>query len=232
MARPARPGAREALLDAARAEFTRAGVARARVEDIARRAGLSKGAFYLHFETKEDAFDALLQRLFGALEDQARRSEDAAARFEREHAGLRGPDLLEAQITFQCGVDTETLETLWRNRDMLALLDASGPRAAALATAFRRRMHALTAAGIAEKQAAGLLRPDVDPGVAADVFVGTYEGLARRMTELREKPDLLSWTRSFLAVIFGGLRHPAPGAACPAPPQPTPSPRRRRRAVS
>ena len=60
MSRPADPLAKSKLLRAAREEFSRAGVADARVEDIARRAGLSKGSFYLHFKSKEEAFQALL----------------------------------------------------------------------------------------------------------------------------------------------------------------------------
>ena len=73
MGRPARPGLRDALLEAARAEFAARGLERARVEDIARRASASKGAFYLHFESKEQVFEELLQRFMGAFEDQARR---------------------------------------------------------------------------------------------------------------------------------------------------------------
>lgn len=55
MPRPARPAVREELLDAARTEFARRGLAHARVEDIARRAGISRGAFYLHVRAASQA---------------------------------------------------------------------------------------------------------------------------------------------------------------------------------
>ena len=56
MARPSDPNARMRLLEAARRIFIEHGLDRAKVEDITREAGLSKGAFYLHFKTKDDAF--------------------------------------------------------------------------------------------------------------------------------------------------------------------------------
>src|SRR5690242_13676194 len=84
MPRRSRPGAREALLDAARQEFARVGLERARVEDVARKAGISKGAFYLHFATKDEAFREILQRFLGALEDHARRRREVEERLWRD----------------------------------------------------------------------------------------------------------------------------------------------------
>jgi AcrR family transcriptional regulator len=51
---------RLALLDGARAVFTRQGYARSTVDDIAGVAGSSKGAVYFHFRSKEDVLLALL----------------------------------------------------------------------------------------------------------------------------------------------------------------------------
>ena len=59
-----RPEARpDEILDAALAVFSETGFAGARVEDIAARAGLSKGAVYLYFESKEEMLKALVRRL-------------------------------------------------------------------------------------------------------------------------------------------------------------------------
>ena len=60
MARKADSQAREALIAAARREFLRSGLAKARVEDITAAVGLSKGAFYLHFPSKESLFTQLV----------------------------------------------------------------------------------------------------------------------------------------------------------------------------
>ncbi|SDM86311.1 TetR/AcrR family transcriptional regulator [Maricaulis salignorans] len=63
-----RPEARpEEILTAALAIFAEQGFAAARVEDIARRAGLSKGAVYLYFPSKEAMLNALVEQSAGAL---------------------------------------------------------------------------------------------------------------------------------------------------------------------
>lgn len=219
MARRPTPGAHEALLEAARVEIGRHGLDRARVEDMARRAGVSKGAFYLHFRTKEEAFDAIVQRFLGALEEQTRRRKDAEERFAHEHGATSGPELLRAQIDFECGLDAESLELMWRNRKVLRALDTAGPAYADTLVEFRRRMGAELRARIADKQAAGGLRRDIDPAVVADLLLGTYEGFARRMNDLDRKPDLYGWTRSLLVILYEGMLDPAARRRRAAPPR-------------
>jgi AcrR family transcriptional regulator len=50
------------VLDAAAKLFTHYGFDKTTVSDIAQEAGVSKGAIYLHFESKDDLFEALLMR--------------------------------------------------------------------------------------------------------------------------------------------------------------------------
>lgn len=50
------------ILDAALAEFSAHGYSATRIDDIANRAGLSKGGFYAHFSGKDAVFEALLRR--------------------------------------------------------------------------------------------------------------------------------------------------------------------------
>jgi AcrR family transcriptional regulator len=54
---------RQALLLVALDEFFQKGFTAARMDDIARRAGLSKGTLYLYFESKEALFTALIETL-------------------------------------------------------------------------------------------------------------------------------------------------------------------------
>lgn len=55
------PPARQALLDAALKLFLQNGFASCRVEDIAAAAGISKGAVYLHYPTKEALFCGVVE---------------------------------------------------------------------------------------------------------------------------------------------------------------------------
>ncbi len=51
---------REAILDAALDEFAARGFAAARLDDVARRAGVAKGTIYIHFKDKEALFQELI----------------------------------------------------------------------------------------------------------------------------------------------------------------------------
>lgn len=60
---PRRPQARpDEILDAALEEFAAKGFDAARMEDVARRAGISKAGVYLYFDSKEELLDALIER--------------------------------------------------------------------------------------------------------------------------------------------------------------------------
>jgi AcrR family transcriptional regulator len=63
------------ILDAALAEFTERGFEAARMEDIARRAGISKAAIYLYFTSKTQLLEALIESRVAPL---ARRAESLA----------------------------------------------------------------------------------------------------------------------------------------------------------
>ena len=63
MARTTPPGRRADILAAARAEFAGKGYAGARLEDVARRAGISKAALYLQFADKAALFRELVDWL-------------------------------------------------------------------------------------------------------------------------------------------------------------------------
>lgn len=89
---------RQRIFDAAMAIFRRDGVAAARTDDIARAAGVSRGAFYFHFPTKEHV---LLERMretedqicgaLGELDDAAPLARVLAV-VGREMAAIWEPD--------------------------------------------------------------------------------------------------------------------------------------------
>jgi AcrR family transcriptional regulator len=58
---------RETILAAALDEFSARGFGAARLEDVARRAGVAKGTIYLHFASKEALFQELVRTMLGPL---------------------------------------------------------------------------------------------------------------------------------------------------------------------
>src|ERR1700674_5981226 len=58
---------REAILAAALDEFSARGFAAARLDDVARRAGVAKGTIYLYFRDKEALFQELVRSVISPL---------------------------------------------------------------------------------------------------------------------------------------------------------------------
>jgi AcrR family transcriptional regulator len=65
------------ILDAAMAVFARLGFRQARMDDIARDAGVSKGTLYLYFKSKDDLIAAILRRIAARELDAIRALESA-----------------------------------------------------------------------------------------------------------------------------------------------------------
>ncbi len=114
--RPAAPDKRaEAILEAAREVFLERGFAAARVEDVAHRAGVAKGTVYLHFDSKQALFKALIASV-------------AAPPLGRMEALLRDETHSSADLL---RLATETLLTQILETDrrlILRLLLTEGPR--------------------------------------------------------------------------------------------------------
>ena len=72
----ARPGE---IVDAALAVFAEKGFAAAKLDDIARRAGISKATLYLYFETKEEIFRAVARATVALLIEALESSPEASA---------------------------------------------------------------------------------------------------------------------------------------------------------
>jgi TetR/AcrR family acrAB operon transcriptional repressor len=69
---------RDAILDAAEETFRERGVSRTRLEDIAQRAGCTRGAVYWHFKNKADVLIAMFDRVTLPLFDSIQQLVDAA----------------------------------------------------------------------------------------------------------------------------------------------------------
>src|SRR5687768_4106651 len=117
MSRPSDPSAKVKLIAAAEAVFVSRGLDGAKVEEITRRAGLAKGSFYRHFDSKDDAFKYLIEAMVARLAvnlDEA--PDDSPARFND----------IEAFLDFWVSNDVRIFELIWHNRGVFALLLEGG----------------------------------------------------------------------------------------------------------
>jgi AcrR family transcriptional regulator len=203
MPRPSDPHAKSRLLEAAERVFSEKGLDRAKVEDITTQAGLSKGAFYLHFESKGDAFKELLSEVLSHL--QARMSAGKAA-------GL--PSLgqnLEQSLEASLASDLEMFEFIWKNRALMRITLEGGRSAdyqhliEHFASNAQSDMEALLRQGIAS----GAYRQDLDVEVAAAFIAGGYDRFARQLVRETKKPDLRKRLRELRWLVIAGAGTPA-----------------------
>lgn len=212
MPRPADPHAREALLTAARAEFSRKGLRGARIEDITAACGLSKGAFYLHFDSKEALFGEVLTAFEAQLGEVNTRRMRSTEEFFREQGTVEPGERLQRSERYQrfCELertfDVEALELMWSYRDVVSVL-VSGSQG----TAYESLLWQMTDAQVERLagdfqrlQATGAVDPKMDPRLLASVIVGAYLLLSQRMISHTEKPDLSAWALTLHRVFEGG----------------------------
>src|SRR5690348_6762618 len=160
MSRIADPRAKIELLRAAESVFAEHGLAASKVEHITARAGVSKGAFYLHFESKDDCWRQIIEgfvaKLANCLDVPVDFSEDLSesvcAHLERWHRH-----------------DLEILEFCWQNRALLRMVLAGGGGApyAYLIDEFAVRIAETSEGWLRLAMKAGVYRDDIDTGVVS-----------------------------------------------------------------
>ncbi|MEV4478455.1 TetR/AcrR family transcriptional regulator [Micromonospora coxensis] len=177
----------EAILAAAYECFTRHGVRRTTMDDIATTAGMSRPAVYQYVRNKDDAYRRLAERLFAGSLAEARR----AAATEGVPLEQRLHDVLAAKLEL-------TLKLHRESRHAAELLDTSTKLTGDLAEAYTRELTDLVAAALAD--AAGPRARSV-----ADVLVALTRGLEADLTD----PDLpRQRLRDGVTLLVAGLTHP------------------------
>jgi AcrR family transcriptional regulator len=156
------PGRREALLAAARQQFTRYGFRRTSMEDIAREAGVSRPALYLHFRNKEELFRSLAASLQeAALAEAETALKSGGTLVERVHAALEAKVVRMIEVVHDSPHGAELLDASSRLcGDLAARSEARLQRM--LEDAFRAAARAgeidLRGAGVSAGAAAELIR--------------------------------------------------------------------------
>lgn len=212
MPRHADPNAKDALVAAARQEFARRGLRGARIEDITGACGLSKGAFYLHFHSKEALFSELVKTFFSALSDCALSRKSEMAAFLAAHGGPTRRDLEERTPRYRKLLELETtedlrvLEHMWAYRDVMGVLvrGAQGTEFEGAIWDVTDREVERIQENVARFQGDHLCRTDIPSEIFGSMIVGTYMLLAIRMSRMQEKPDLAEWARSLHTLMREG----------------------------
>lgn len=173
----------ERILAAAYECFTRHGVRRTTMDDIATAAGISRPAVYQYVRNKDDAYRRLAATLFDqALADAVAAARGDAPLAERLHAVLA----TKLELTLR----------LWRDSPHAAeLLDASTRLTGDLVEAYTARLVDLVT---------GTLRPDAGKHArsVAELTVALTRGLEADLTDPDQPRRLL---REGVALLVAGL---------------------------
>lgn len=212
MARPPNPEAPRRLLEAARRVFARLGVDNARIQDIAHDAGFSKAAFYLYFDSKEQVYEQLMAALFESVSQVTNERhqvfQEMVARLGRcGPSDFRtGSERLTAFAELDHEYNKRVLVALWEHRDVFGcvLEQATGDRRL-IADRFTDISRATLVGRLGEAMAAGFLRQDLDAELAADMMIGAWMQLARRMVRMDQPPDFEHWARQIDRFVTEGL---------------------------
>lgn len=185
------------ILRAARAVFIEKGYLAARVEDVAARAGLSKGAVYFYFQSKRDLLLALVQEehetTYSFLESAeadfrpaAIKLLDLGKKYLDYFAGLKSPPRFFLMMCEQGIRDEEIREEL---------------------TAVHRRFVDAATLILAQGQSEGAFRKG-DPAAMAQLLKAIIDGLAGEAA-IGIRPDPERLMRDGIQVILYGILDPA-----------------------
>jgi AcrR family transcriptional regulator len=187
--------AKVALLRTAEEVFAEKGLEGARVEEIARRAKVSKGAFYLHFESKEEAFRQVVESFLARCSALVQEPESFATL----------PTTPDEMLDFIYEHDLQTFEYLWQSRAFIQIVESCSGDHKYLLDSFLDHTQKNSERWIRTWKDAGLFRSNVDARVAATMICGGYRELVRRMVAAPKKPPLGAWLRDAQRFLVYGL---------------------------
>ncbi|MFC1412571.1 TetR/AcrR family transcriptional regulator [Streptacidiphilus sp. N1-12] len=151
----------ERLLTAASRLFAERGFALTSVQEIVERAGVTKGAMYHYYASKDDLLQEIYSRLLAGQSDRLVAIADTPGLPVRERLRAAAADLVVSTLE---NLDDATVS--WRSMHMLP------PERMAQVRLERRRFHERFRALIEQGQAEGALRADISADLAAHQFFG------------------------------------------------------------
>ena len=191
---------RAAILDAAEIVFKERGVSRTSLAEIATAAGVTRGAVYWHFKNKADLFDAMIQRVFGMMEDKL-------AELQGD-ADLNPVDLLvELALHFVDRVANDQryyhlLEISWHKCEYVGEMARSRDRHLECGN----RYLSLSEETFRIAQARGCLSASIDPRQAAVGLMAVVDGLVVNWTLDRSLFPLADYGPAIIRTYLAGLR--------------------------
>ena len=188
---------RNQILDAAVTTFSRNGFHQTTIEDIRVESGLSRGAIYHYFKSKEDIIDGIRERSTGQAQviyGDASTSDDAETRLS---------DLVAATFAVMTSPSSEAANRLGVYLWAESLVN---PRIMAGQLPSFKPYLDIIAADVRVLQAEGKVEADLNPVAVARVIAATMLGLQIQLTWEPDKIDMAETGRAFDSMLTGSFR--------------------------
>ena len=155
----------QAILQAAWSAFATYGFRKTSMDDIARGAGMSRPALYLHYRNKEDIFRSLVAHFYDVV------AADLQSALGRDRPAA---DLIADAFAAQAG---ELTQAMLGSPHGLELLDAGSQTAADIVRAGEARLTAIYADWLARAAAAGRVRLTGPAEAVAATITAALKGI-------------------------------------------------------
>lgn len=185
---------RERIIQAAIESFGQTGFDRTKMDDIAKRLGLSKGTIYLYFKSKEDLFLAI-------CEHNLRSDPDNPELFtDREKVASDAEQIYDTIRRNEREMDKVTLEMIVES--------TRNPRLKKLMLEHHEMVYDHVVAQIKRRADEGFIGKDVDVNSLCMALMALFDGLTvNRMLGVSEAANKKAWVTMVSALIAGTGRN-------------------------
>jgi AcrR family transcriptional regulator len=184
---------RERIIQSAVQCFSKYGLDRARMDDVAHLADLSKGTLYLYFRSKEDLFYAICENNLKILEEQLSRifattKEDLVFSAEEFYENFHKAERQVNEKVFR-----EIIAESTRNPKLQKILHLQ-----------RIKTFEVVKNYLDTLSSSGLFRRDIDTEAIASGLVALYDGLVTsEFLGVTSEHNIKSWRETVRAIISG-----------------------------
>lgn len=194
---------RDRIIASAARIFSQKGFQRASLDQVAADAGLTKGAIYWHFKSKNDLFFAILD---------SRLRQDTAPLLGDLHKLLtEGGDARAALAAmFEAGMQRCTTDPDWPRLYLECLVLARDPDVRQRLSAFYDEVWTVSRGFTSQLQAHGLTHPGIDPQVAAVFWTALFDGLVLAWSVKGEALDFPRLLPPMFRMLWQGLAPATP----------------------
>lgn len=191
---------RERIIASAARVFGQKGFQRASLDQVAADAGLTKGAIYWHFKSKNDLYFALLDSRF------QRDTTTMLGSVARMAAGPATASVVKMMAAvFSSGLEQATADPDWPRLFVEVMGQSREPEVRDRIAQFYEQGWEFVGRMVRDMQAAGLVRSDIDPDLMATFWFALGDGLILAWLSQPDRIDFSVLSEGILDMMWRGI---------------------------